>query len=341
MILLGLYIACAFATYEVAFSEFKEKYGKAYDTKELEEERFQVFISNMELADEYNADPEDLAQYGVTQFMDLSPKEFSDMYLGYKPTEGGKDLPKWDLTCYSCSRFPSMKDVPEKLDWTTQGAVNPIKDQAQCGSCWAFSTVAGAEGAWFMAGNDLASLSEEEVVQCDTGDGNQGCQGGEMTTAYQWIMKHGGLNAEEAYPYTSGTGITGRCKTEKEAKSVASIDGAVYISKNGDVNEDIMVNATATIGPLSIGINAGHLQTYQKGILSPIFCPPQLDHGVAIVGYGEEARKFWKVRNSWGETWGEEGYFRIVRGEDKCGLARDVSVGYVKAKEVGKDSTVV
>jgi len=322
------------ASFEEQFEAFKTEYGITYESKEAEALRLNIFIDNLKRADELNRDPQDTAEYGVTRFMDLTTAEFSEKYLGYTPNNNvSASLPKWDgTTCLSCSRFPNLADIPAQVDWTKLGAVNPIKDQAQCGSCWAFSTVVGVEGAWFMAGNDLESLSEEEIVQCDyrTGDGNQGCQGGDMETAYQWVIKNGGLNSERAYPYTSGTGSTGTCSTSKSAKSVASIDGAYYVSKQGDVDEDLILNATAQIGPLSVGINAQHLQTYHRGVMNPSLCLPRLDHGVAIVGYGKDLdSEYWKVRNSWGKIWGEEGYFRIVRGQNKCGIADDVSVGFV------------
>lgn len=312
---------------------FKKDFNKTYETVREESFRLSVFVQNLKRAEDFNSDPNDKAEYGVTKFMDLTEKEFKAM-LGYEKSHVMADaLPKWDgKTCYSCKKFPNLADIPASLDWTRLGAVNPIKDQGQCGSCWAFSTVVGVEGAWFMAGNDLASLSEEEIVQCDNADGNQGCNGGEMTLAFQWVMKHG-LNSERAYPYTSGTGTTGRCDSAKEQKSVANIDGAYYISSRDqkDVNETFIINALAQVGPLSIGINANHLQTYVKGVLSPSVCLQRLDHGVAMVGYGVDRDNtyYWKVRNSWGKSWGEEGYFRISRGDNTCGIADDVSVGYI------------
>jgi len=340
MFLLFAFFATTFANFEVQkkFEQFKKDHGRSYESLEEERFRLSIFVQNLEQATLLNANPNDGAEYGITKFMDLTEEEFKAR-LGYKKsnvTTPGT-LPKWDgKTCYTCKRFPNLEQIPAQLDWTSLGAVNKVKDQGQCGSCWTFSTVVGVEGAWFMAGNDLLSLSEEEIVQCDDNKDDQGCQGGEMTLAYQYVMKNGGLNSERAYPYTSGGGTDGHCNKIAEKKSVASIDGAYYISSRAqkDVNETYIMQALAQVGPLSIGINANHLQTYVKGVLSPDLCLQKLDHGVAMVGYGvgRDNTNYWKVRNSWGSDWGEEGYFRIARGSNTCGIADDVSVGYVTPK---------
>lgn len=313
--------------------DFKRKFSKTYETVEEDAKRFRIYMDNVVLADSYNAEEQETATHGITKFMDL---RYEEMPLGYKASVEGSTLPQWDgKTCTTCKQFPNLSGAtPASIDWTKLGAVNPIKDQAQCGSCWTFSTVVGVEGAEFMATGVLKSYSEEEIVQCASSAG-QGCQGGSMDLAYKWIMSNGGLDTEDDYPYTSGTGTTGTCNTRKEKKNEVSITGAWNLgSGSGSADDEKnLVSGTAHTGPLSIAVNAGRLQTYQGGVLDPLFCSPsKLDHGVAIVGYGtDNGKDYWKVRNSWGKTWGEDGYFRIVRGKNACGVAMDVSVGYINS----------
>merc|ERR1712038_213035 len=187
-------------------------------------------------------------------------------------------------------------------------------------------------GAWYMAGNDLISLSNKEIIQCDyeTGDGNKGCQGGTSSRAYLWVIQHGGLNSWDAYPYTSiHTFETGTCNETKASVNVASIDGVMWVSEHHSVDEHLAKHATAMVGPLTVAVNATFLQTYKSGILDPSDCVDHPDHVVAIVGYGDQhGKKYWKVKNSWGTKWGEEGYFRIARGSNMCGIMNDVVVGY-------------
>merc|ERR1712187_770208 len=213
--------------------------------------------------------------------------------------------------------FLSTSGLPDNFDWVEKGAVNPVKNQAQCGSCWAFATVANIEGAGFVDNKKLLSLSEQELVDCDKKTGDQGCQGGLPANAYNdMIQNKFGLEQETAYPYTAADGT---CKASASLEK-AFIGGFVKIS----TDEDQIAAALMQYGPLSIGINAGPMQFYAGGIAHPwkIVCNPQkLDHGVAIVGFGTESgTKYWVIRNSWGPTWGEKGYYRIVRGTGACGL---------------------
>jgi hypothetical protein len=207
-------------------------------------------------------------------------------------------------------------NLDERLDWTEKGAANAIKDQKSCGSCWAFSTTANLEGAGFVATGVLASLSEQQLVDCDK-NGDMGCSGGLPTNAFGWMKKGHALTDDTSYPYKA-RGQT--CKSSG-MKDVTKIKGYSMISKN----EDQIAAALATYGPLSIGIDASKFNSYRSGVMTGS-CGTRLDHGVAIVGYGVlSGTQYWEIRNSWGKSWGESGYIRIIRGKGECGLNTDVS----------------
>ena len=213
--------------------------------------------------------------------------------------------------------------VAEAVDWVTEGAVTGVKNQGQCGSCWSFSTTGSLEGAFEIAGNTLTSLSEQMLVDCDTTD--SGCNGGLMGNAFKWIQANGGLCTEDAYAYKAAKGT---CETSCE--KVATLSGHTDVP-SGD--EDALKTAVA-IGPVSIAIEADKsvFQSYSSGVLDSSACGTNLDHGVLVVGYGADSStdedggtKYWKVKNSWGTTWGEEGYIRIARGSNICGIASEPS----------------
>jgi len=205
---------------------------------------------------------------------------------------------------------------PASIDWTTKGAVTAIKDQGQCGSCWAFSTTGSVEGAWQIAGNKLVSLSEQQLVDCSGSFGNEGCNGGLMDYAFEYIIANKGITTEQGYPYK---GVDGTCK--KNQKAAATIKGYQDVT-SGD--EDALLDAVA-LGPVSVAIEADQscFQFYSGGILSDPSCGTNLDHGVLAVGYGTDSTNtnYWKVKNSWGKSWGEKGYVRMIRGQNECGIS--------------------
>merc|ERR1719421_246114 len=204
----------------------------------------------------------------------MSQEEFRDMHLGYRPSLRVEQK----LT----SPAPvNMTGVANSVDWVKKGAVTPVKNQQQCGSCWAFSTTGSVEGAYFVANGKLKSLSEEELVQCDH-NGDQGCKGGLMDNAFQWIKEKGGICSEADYKYTSGSGVTGTCK--KQCSAVVTISGHEDVPAK---DEDALKAAVAK-QPVSVAIEADHsvFQLYKGGVLESLGCGTQLDHGVLIVGYG-------------------------------------------------------
>jgi hypothetical protein len=212
--------------------------------------------------------------------------------------------------------------VADSVDWVTAGAVTPVKNQARCGSCWAFSTTGSVEGAYQIANKQLLSFSEEDLVQCDH-NGDQGCNGGLMDNAFEWIETNG-LALESDYPYTSGSGTTGTCDNAKKAKSAVTITSFKDVP-TGD--EDALKSAVAQ-QPVSVAIEADKsaFQMYKGGVLDSPACGKKLDHGVLIVGYGTDAGKdYYKVKNSWGSSWGESGFLRMVQGKNMCGIAMQPS----------------
>jgi C1A family cysteine protease len=313
--------------YKAEFVSFKEKFSKVYETEEEEQFRFGAFVENLGAALAHNeANPKHATQ-GVTKFMDLTATEFASRYLNRKPKTADNRLRVFDGECTACVRFPEqaelIADPPDEFDWTTKGAVTPIKDQGQCGSCWSFGTTSDIEGTWFLAGNDLVSLSEQELVSCDTKGEDEGCNGGLQEAAFEYVIKNG-LTTESNYPYQSGSGRAPKCDASKETPVAATISSWSQVASSGG-EEDAIQTALLASGPITIGINASPMQRYNGGIDNPLVCvKASLDHAVTIVGYGtEDGTAYWKIRNSWNTDWGEDGYYRIVRGSNKCGLAND------------------
>lgn len=211
--------------------------------------------------------------------------------------------------------------APGSIDWVAKGAVTPVKNQKHCGSCWAFSTTGSVEGAYYVASRKLVSLSEEELVQCDH-SGDKGCKGGSMDNSFEFIKNSGGICSESSYPYTSGAGTRGTCK--KGCSAAVTLAGFTDVP-SGD--EDELKKAVAQ-QPVSVAIEADQkaFQLYNGGVLDSAECGKKLDHGVLLVGYGTDGGKdYWKVKNSWGAFWGEQGYVRIARGKNMCGIANMAS----------------
>ncbi|CAD7971897.1 unnamed protein product [Amoebophrya sp. A120] len=300
------------------FEDFKMKFKKNYKSAAEELQRFKIFAANMETAEKMSLlDPN--AKYGhLSPMADLSEWEFGK-YNTLKVTKS--DLLAHEQKVISVPVTSAA--LPTEFDWRKKGAVGPVKNQAQCGSCWAFATIANVEGSNKLVNGELLSLSEQELVDCD--DNDNGCNGGLPSNAYKDMIDNDlGLELESAYGYEAHDS---KCRAKKGLEKVY-LKSWVAIGSN----EDQMAAALMKYGPLAIGINAGPMQLYMGGISDPWMCnPAALDHGVALVAFGEEDGKlFWTIRNSWGADWGEEGYYRIVRGKGKCGLNRMVTSAIVK-----------
>jgi len=289
-----------------AFFAFVKEFNKQYPTEEVFD-RYNTFKANLELIHAHNAGNSGW-EMGVNQFADLTPAEFKN-YLGLRPR---------DNSYIRSKNIAPLTDAPANdVDWVSKGAVTPVKDQAQCGSCWAFSTSGSVEGAVQVATGRLTSVSEQQLVDCAGSAGNQGCNGGLMDDAFNWIVSHRGIGSESSYPYTARDG------TCRDVPSVSTISGYKDVQQG---SETALMNALQT-QPISIAIEADQssFQMYRSGVFKGP-CGTQLDHGVLLVGAGTDGGvDYWRVKNSWGASWGDNGYIRIIRGQNMCGLSNMAS----------------
>jgi len=310
---------------QAEFERFKAQYGKNYTNAAEEKRRLKTFSDNLVKAMNLNSVQGDGgAVFGVTKFMDLTAEEFK-AFKGYRPVGpavaslANLTLPAVASPCTSSS-----------CDWRTAGAVTPVKNQGQCGSCWAFSATEGLESGWFLGGNTLPVLAPQQLVSCDKVDG--GCNGGDLPTAYKYIEGAGGLESNADYPYTSGGGSNGVCKFNAK-DIVASMKGWTYaippcFNACTNQNENNLKTAVATYGPSSICVNANPWQFYTKGVMKSgcAGAYDQLDHCVQLVGYQSSgAANYWIVKNSWAADWGENGYIYIQIGKNLCGVADEAT----------------
>ncbi|EKX39047.1 hypothetical protein GUITHDRAFT_154556 [Guillardia theta CCMP2712] len=316
----------------LAFISWKNKFEKVYDGAE-HLARFAVFKANMEIIRAHNALyelGEETFSMAANQFADMTAEEFKRTVLGYKPELKGKRLLQGLNSGKNCTHRSNNSTRPKAIDWRTKSAVTPVKNQGQCGSCWSFSTTGAVEGAWVVAGHPLISLSEEELVQCDT-KSDQGCNGGLMDNAYAWIIQNGGIAAEDVYPYISGNGTTGVCHVAFLSKKVASISDWCDLKPEDESDLELALVQQ----PVAVAIEADQssFQFYNGGVLPAKKCGTKLDHGVLAVGYGYDKKHkmhYWIVKNSWGAEWGDEGYIRLEKMPKKtkhsaCGIAKAAS----------------
>ena len=290
--------------------------NKTYATTYEQNYRSKVFYENLRRIEAHNAQGHSW-KMGANKFADMTATEFGVKYIrgGYKARSTRSVLPS----------LPSFH-LPSSVDWTQKGAVTPVKDQGQCGSCWAFSTTGSVEGAYFLKNGTLYSVSEQQLVDCSDSQGNQGCNGGLMDYAFQYIIDNKGLTTEANYPYTA---TDGTCDSQKEKQSEVQIQSF----KDVTINSDNALMTAIVQQPVSVAVEADQdsFQLYTGGVMTAA-CGTQLDHGVLAVGYGTSAGKdYYKVKNSWGADWGMNGYILLGRGtqynsgQGQCGILMDPS----------------
>ncbi|KAE8573296.1 digestive cysteine proteinase 1 [Halyomorpha halys] len=313
------------------WTKFKVTYDKKYSSAE-EGRKMEIFLENKKRVEEHNQRyKKGLVSFSMSlnKFSDLTEDEFRSMKTGF--INSGKP-----------SRKPILKtkqsllrrgDVPQSFDWRDKNAVTPIKDQKQCLSCWIFSAVGAVESQHFIKTGQLVTLSEQNVLDCvnapvDTGH----CRVGWMDTAFEYILNNG-IDTEESYPYEAEIK---ECRFDA-ANVGATITGYADLP-SGD--EKVLKTAVATVGPVSVAIDSmdGNFQHYQSGVYYSENCQnteDKLDHALLIIGYGKEnGQPYWLVKNSWGTTWGEDGFAKIARNKDNhCGIATKPSYPVIDSAE--------
>lgn len=296
-----------------AFNHWKGKHSRLYGSLEEETLRFQIYKSNIIKIAEHNARAnagEFTFVLGANEFSDLSQDEFQSLYLGTVVSKTQNNL----------KSLPTL-NLPTSVDWRTQNGVSAVKNQGQCGSCWAFSAVGALEGLHSIGSGSLVQFSEQQLVDCSQSFGNEGCNGGLMDAAFEYVAANG-IETEADYAYR---GSDNKCAVNP-LKTTFKIGGFVDVPQN----VSSQLQAAIAINPVSIAIEADGFwfQFYLGGIFNAS-CGTNLDHGVLAVGYGvENGKKFWIVKNSWGGSWGEKGYIRIADNGDGpgvCGIMMSAS----------------
>ncbi|XP_073031711.1 cysteine protease XCP2-like [Primulina eburnea] len=300
------------------FESWMDKHGKKYKSIEDKLHRFEIFKDNLKHIDERNKATSNY-WLGLNEFADMSTDEFKKGYLGFKVDSmfhKKNDSPQEFM-------YKDFNTLPKSVDWRKKGAVTRIKNQGSCGSCWAFSTVAAVEGINQIVTGNLTELSEQELIDCDTTH-NNGCNGGLMDYAFQFIVSNGGLHHEEEYPYLMEEGT---CEENRDESELVTISGYQDVPANDGQS---LLKALAN-QPVSVAIEASgrDFQFYSGGVFDG-HCGNELDHGVAAVGYGSsKGLDYIIVKNSWGPKWGEKGFIRMKRNNGKaegiCGINKMAS----------------
>jgi len=289
--------------YQTQFTQWVGEYNKAYTADQFFY-RFGVFRKALDTIRNHNSKGLSWTM-GLNQFADMTSEEFSAFVGQFPPVR-----PSNTTSFVSNPNFIA----PESVDWIAAGAVTPIKDQGQCGSCWAFSTIGAVEGWWQIGKGKLESFSEQQLVDCSK-DVCYGCQGGWPYKATEYIQKSG-ICGEDDYPYTARDGT---CKDTQCDPIVPPGALAGYTTLH---TEKDMLEALST-GPLSVLVEADRtaFQYYHSGVLDDASCGTQIDHAIVATGYGTDGGKpYWNLKNSWGASWGDKGYIRFVRDKNQCGI---------------------
>ena len=310
-------------TNTVQFSNFIKIYNKEYTDSELIY-RMSVYSDNIRKIDDHNNAGHSW-KMAVNQFADLTVEEFKS---GHTCLEKRNQVFRKSTLNFNEIDFTPVEDLPASFDWTEKGAVTPVKDQGQCGSCWAFSSTGSAEGAYAIATGKLVSLSEQQLVDCSGSYGNQGCNGGIYFYSWDYAEKSA-LCSESDYSYT---GVDGKCK---KCTGVTTVDSYVEVTPNSET----ALQQAVSLGPVSIAIEADTsvFQFYSSGVMDSTSCGTNLDHAVLVTGWGDlNGKKYWNVKNSWGSSWGTKGYILLGRNSNNksgvCGLAMEPGYPVISSK---------
>ncbi|XP_067136531.1 procathepsin L-like [Centruroides vittatus] len=306
--------------YDKDWEIFKAKFNKTYEKNE-ELARRLIWEEKLAAITKHNIEY-DLGLHtftaGLNQFSDMTHQEFVQKMNGLKR--------RANIASKSVFTFTRLSNVvlPDTVDWREEGYVTPVKNQGQCGSCWAFSATGSLEGQHKKKTGKLVSLSEQNLVDCSEKEGNDGCNGGVMDSAFEYVKVNKGIDTEESYPYEE---IEDTCRFKRSSVG-ATCTGYVDVT-SGD--EEALKQAVATIGPISVGVDASKdsFMYYSGGVYYSDECSStDLDHGVLAVGYGttKDGNDYWLVKNSWGTSWGINGYIMMARNRgNMCGIATNSS----------------
>lgn len=297
-----------------AFRDWVVRHSKPYLDDAVEfQNRFKVWLENLEYVVAYNARTTSHWLH-LNHLADLTTVEYSTGLLGYDyKAHMAQNRLRSSKFSYADVDVDSL---PQSVDFRSQGAVTRVKNQGACGSCWAFATTGAVEGINALVTNELVALSEQELVDCDT-EKDQGCNGGLMDYAFEFIIKNGGLDTEEDYPYTAQDGV---CDEKKRNRRVVTISSY----ENVPENDEVALKKAAAHQPVAVAIEADakSFQLYGGGVYDDLSCGTALNHGVLVVGYGKDPKggNYWIIKNSWGPEWGDHGYIRIkVRAASPSG----------------------
>lgn len=313
------------------WENYKHKFNKSYSAKE-DSRRKEIFTRNLANINQMNQEHGN--SFGLTRFTDMDAKEFKQ-YLTYQKSGMHSQALKHHKPHPKPTVTPSPVVQVDSFDWRTKGAVSPVKNQGQCGSCWAFSVAETLESGSFLKTGKMPLLSPQQMVDCDNQD--YGCQGGEPSIAYEYVMKNG-LESEASYPYTSSYGQEGYCQynSSQVAAKISGYHYAVSECSSYDCStqatlEPELKTALQEKGPLSVCLNASAWQNYTGGILTSNACggnsESDLDHCVQLVGFNKDSNgnAYWILRNQWGTDWGDNGYIYLEMGKNTCGMVDEAT----------------
>jgi len=292
----------------------KQNLPRDTETKPMKQKKKTAFEKNLEFINTNNEkfNRGEVSQtFGINQFTDMSSQDFKKTLLTLSPPSLKEPVTLQSIPMLQAAALPSS------VDWrNVSGYVNPVRDQGNCGSCWAFSAIASLESQHKRYTGRTVYLSEQNLVDCVYG--SDGCNGGWMATAWDYIYRNRGVNTRASYLYTAS--YSGSC-FYKSAYVGSRDNGTIYVT-NGVASESLLANAVATYGPVSVAMDATYFQYYSSGIYTDSRCTTSVNHAVNVVGYTPD---YFIVRNSWGAAWGEGGYLRVKRGSNLCGIAGYVS----------------
>ncbi|XP_061456725.1 procathepsin L-like [Rhineura floridana] len=317
LVLLTTFSAALDPILDMHWNHWRGSHHKIYHLGE-ENHRREIWESNLKMIEQHNSEAGE-AKHNYTmamnEFGDWTNEEFNEKMNGYRPDP----FHKVDNNIALFKESDTL--VTEAcVDWRYQGYVTPVKNQGSCGSCWAFSATGALEGLHFKKTHQLVSLSEQNLVDCCWPQGDQGCGGGWPASAFHYVMGNRGINSERTYPYE---GKNGPCRFQPWDRA-ATCSSYTYIPQG---NEGALEQAVGSVGPVSVAVDASDFQFYHQGIYSNSKCGTQLNHAVLAIGYCTDVQQgpYWILKNSWGPTWGENGYMRLAKGFNLCGVANAAS----------------